>query len=67
VQIEESGPQSAAPPVSLDNNVQSSDVEKIAVPVILPQKREPEMSQPRRTRWTVWKEKVQTFIKKLFG
>jgi len=67
VQMEESGPQSAAPPVSLDNNVQSSDVEKIAVPVILPQKREPEMSQPRRTRWTVWKEKVQTFIKKLFG
>lgn len=27
---------------------------------------EPEMSQPRRSRWTSWKEKIQIFIKKLF-
>ncbi|HEX9615563.1 MAG TPA: SMC-Scp complex subunit ScpB [Bacteroidota bacterium] len=28
---------------------------------------EPEMTQPRRSRWTGWKEKIQTFIRKLFG
>ncbi|HLE34086.1 MAG TPA: SMC-Scp complex subunit ScpB [Bacteroidota bacterium] len=59
----------APPEVPLANIEQSTDVEKEDVLVIPPQKPdpEPEMSQPRRTRWTVWKEKVQTFIKKLFG
>ncbi len=53
--------------VPLANDVQSHDVEKSEIPLIPLQKPEPEMSQPRRKRWTVWKEKVQTFIKKLFG
>ena len=53
----------------LANLEQSTDVEFDVVPSNPPQKpeTEPEMSQPRRTRWTVWKEKVQTFMKKLFG
>jgi segregation and condensation protein B len=28
---------------------------------------EPEMTQPRRSPWTSWKTKIQTFIRKLFG
>jgi segregation and condensation protein B len=55
--------------VPLANLEQSTDVEFDVVSSNPPQKpeTEPEMSQPRRTRWTVWKEKVQTFMKKLFG
>ncbi len=28
---------------------------------------EPEKTQPRRSPWTSWKTKIQTFIRKLFG
>ncbi len=28
---------------------------------------EPEMTQPRRSPWTSWKTKIQTFIRRLFG
>jgi segregation and condensation protein B len=28
---------------------------------------EPEVSQPRKSAWAGWKEKIQTFIRKLFG
>jgi hypothetical protein len=28
---------------------------------------EPEMTQPRRSPWTSWKARIQTFIRKLFG
>lgn len=53
--------------VPLANDGETADVERNEIPLTPPRKTEPEMSQPRRTRWTVWKEKVQTFIKKLFG
>jgi segregation and condensation protein B len=65
--VEEIGNRPAAEAVSLASIEQSTDVEKEANSVIPPQKPEPEMPQPRRSRWTTWKEKVQTFIKKLFG
>jgi len=69
VPMEEEIAETFVPEDPLANLEQSTDVEKNVVPVIPPQKpeTEPEMSQPRRTRWTVWKEKVQTFIKKLFA
>jgi segregation and condensation protein B len=34
-------------------------------PVVHP--KEPEETQPRRTAWTSWKARIQTFIRKLFG
>lgn len=67
IHVEEIERKPADPVVSLANIEQRTDVEKDVVSVVPPQNLEPEMSQPRRTRWTVWKEKVQTFIRKLFG
>lgn len=56
--------------MKLANENQSYDVGEAAPPVNLPPvglTREPEKTQPRKRTWSQWKEKIQSFIRKLFG
>ena len=52
---------------SLANNRQYDEVNQHKLSDSSSPAQEPEMTQPRRSRWTGWKEKIQTFIRKLFG
>lgn len=72
VETESSMPPMEAPkdrvPAEPDTPRDSDLAEKkvaLSIPPIPPN--EPEQPQPRRSPWTSWKAKIQTFIRKLFG
>ncbi|MEX2190307.1 MAG: SMC-Scp complex subunit ScpB [Bacteroidota bacterium] len=57
-------PNFAEPASDIGREVQENRV-PLSIPSIPPI--EPEQTQPRRSPWTSWKAKIQTFIRKLFG
>ncbi|MBI2619904.1 MAG: SMC-Scp complex subunit ScpB [Ignavibacteriales bacterium] len=49
----------------LATEASSTDVPEHS-PQSIDSSQEPELTQPRKSRWTSWKEKIQSFIRKLF-